>query len=73
LIGVFHGKRMANAFLGGQLTSFGFLIYYLAFAFSRFVISPKALKACEIAFEKVIPEEPEYRKNWDEFYEEKTK
>jgi hypothetical protein len=49
------------------------LIYYLDFAFSRFVISPKALKACEIAFEKVIPEEPEYRKNWDEFYEEKTK
>mgnify|MGYP006134883263 CR=1 FL=1 len=71
LIGLFHGKRMANAFLGGQLLSFGFLIYYLAFAFSRFVLSPKALKATEIAFEKVIPEEPEYRKDWDNFYENK--
>lgn len=71
LIGVFHGKRMANTFLSGQLMSFGFLIYYLSFSFSRFVISPKALKACEIAFETIIPEEPEPRTDWDEFYEEK--
>lgn len=71
LIGIFHGKQMANSFLGRQIQAFGFLIYYLAFSFSRFKISPKALKACEVAFEKVIPEEPKYRTDWEKYYEKK--
>ncbi|MCO4806482.1 MAG: PrsW family intramembrane metalloprotease [Flavobacteriales bacterium] len=58
LIGVFHGSSTANKFLLGQLYSFGFLIYYLGFSFSRFVIAPKAINACQTALEKVIPDEP---------------
>lgn len=72
LIGVFHGKLMADTFLGRQLLSFGFLIYYLAFAFSRFVITPKALRAGEVVFERVIPKEPDSRKDWEKYYENRS-
>jgi protease PrsW len=65
LIGVFHGSSTANTFLLGQLYSFGFLIYYLGFSFSRFVIAPKAINACQVALEKVIPKEPSLKTERD--------
>jgi protease PrsW len=71
LIGIFHGSEMANDFLKGQIFAYGFLIYYLGFRFSRFVIAPKALAACQFAIEAVIPDEPEPKENWQEYYEEK--
>lgn len=73
LIGIFHGSQMANEFLGGQIFAYGFLIYYLGFRFSRFVIAPKALAACQLAIEAVIPEEPEPKEDWQGFYEDKKR
>jgi RsiW-degrading membrane proteinase PrsW (M82 family) len=71
LIGIFHGSQIANSFLRDQLFAYGFLMYYLSFRFSKFVIAPKAIAACQVAFERVIPEEPAPKENWETFYEEK--
>ncbi|MEZ4721324.1 MAG: PrsW family intramembrane metalloprotease [Flavobacteriales bacterium] len=73
VIGVFHGNIAAHEFLRGQVFAYGFLIYYLSFSFSRFVIAPRALAACQVVFDKAIPEEPEPREDWQAFYEEKEK
>ncbi len=58
IVGLFHGRNTANAYLQGQLLAFGFLIYYLSFSFSRFKIAPRMLNAGQKAFDAVIPTEP---------------
>lgn len=58
LVGLFHGRSMANDYLRGQLLAFGFLLYYLSFSFSRFKIVPRMLNAGQKAFDAVIPTEP---------------
>lgn len=71
MVGLFHGRIAANEFLRAQLFAYAFLIYYLSFSFSRFVIAPKALAACQVVFDKAIPEEPEPKEDWQSFYEDK--
>lgn len=73
LIGVFHGSNEANEFLTRQIYAYGFLIYYLSFSFSRFVIAPKALAACQVIIEKTIPEEPDAKPpgGWEAYHRQK--
>jgi len=59
IIGIMHGKTMANKFLRGQILSYGFLLYYLSFSFSRFKIAPRVLSAGQKVFDAFIPKEPE--------------
>lgn len=71
LIGVAHGQSAAHQFLGKQIYSYGFLIYYLSFSFSKFKIAPKAMAACQVVIEKAIPKEPDPIKSWEHYHQEK--
>lgn len=75
LIGFSHGSDRAHSFLGGQIFAYGFLIYYLSFSFSRFVIAPRALAVCQVVFDKTIPQEPETKapEEWRSHHEERGK
>lgn len=68
LIGILHGSYAAEEFFKGQILAFGFLIYYLAFNFSRFVIVQKVAAICQLPFDYAIPNEPQPRHDWEEFH-----
>lgn len=65
LIGIFHGSFAAHKFFKGQVFAFGFMIYYLSFSFSRFIVARRIWAICHIPFEYAIPKEPELRHDWE--------
>jgi len=71
LIALFHGRNSANVFLSKQIFAYGFLVYYLIFSFSKFRIAPKALDACQVVFEKAIPQEPDPQDSWEKYHQQK--
>lgn len=53
-----HGQERGQHFFTTQMFAYGFLMYYLAFSFSRFKPASRILEVCQLAVEKTIPNEP---------------
>ena len=58
LVGIHSGRDVAYQFLMSELYSYGFLIYYLGFSFSKFTINERVQAICQVPFDVVIPKEP---------------
>lgn len=58
LVGLHSGRDAAYGFLNGELFSYGFLIYYLSFSFSKFDINERVLAICQVPFDAMVPQEP---------------